>query len=331
MSREPESSGSTDEPVRSLVYRLLEDYCRSAGLILHAADPYGHAGMVEDGTGRRWFFKGTRFDLNGYGASEIANDKAYAAGFLKENGLSVPAGLFVASSEISGRKRLPPHILDFAETSGFPLYVKPNIGKEGRDVTRVDTFHTLQSALEMLAERHDALILQQNIRGWEYRLYVLDDDVLCAVERTPPQVIGNGSTSLAELIDVHGKIDPADHRIDVELSAQVLTLDSVPEAGQVVPLLPVANLSAGGAARIVTGTIAPELVDIARRAAGALALRYVGVDLIVPDGAGSPAGVVLEVNAAPGLASLHRQSADGARMAEDMYRRIFAALFSEHP
>lgn len=326
---EPDGSTGARRPARSLVYRLLEDYCGPAGLRLHAADPYGHGGMVEAPDGRRWFFKGTRFDLNGYGACEFANDKAYTAAFLKDCGLAVPATLFAASADLAGRRSPPAHVMDFADSAGFPLFVKPNTGKEGEGVFRVDTFHGLQAALHQLAGRHDTLVLQEEVRGRELRLLILDGALLCAVERTPPMVTGDGDSSLAELIDAYPAVDPSDDRIDFELATRGMTLTSVPEPGQTVRLLPVANLSAGGTAKFVTGSVEPDIVDIARRAVDCLALRYAGVDLILPDDPDGPAAIVLEVNAAPGLTNLHRLSSDHARTVEDVYRRIFGALFSE--
>lgn len=235
-------TGDTTPGSRSVVCQLLESYCAGKGLSLTTGDPHGHAGYVENRSGRRWFFKGTRFDLNPYGAAEIANDKAYACRFLKEAGIAVPASHFVQGDEVRTGKRPPEDVLDFAEDTGFPLYVKPNEGQEGRGVMRVDTYHTLQSALTILAKSHPAMLVQEEIRGTDLRVLVLDGEVLCAFERHAPQVTGDGTSSLAELVDAHPGIDPSDGRIDFELSQQALMLESVPEAGQTVALLPVSNL-----------------------------------------------------------------------------------------
>ncbi|MCX2724898.1 ATP-dependent carboxylate-amine ligase [Roseibium salinum] len=316
---------------RSVVFQLLEQHCARTGYRLHVGDSHGHAGLVESPDGRRWFFKGTHFDLNTLGASEIADDKAYAAHFLEESGIAVPASRLVFSSELGNRNHPPANVLDFAETGGFPLFVKPNVGQEGADVIRVGTYPGLTQTLHMLAKRHAQLLVQEEIRGRELRVIVLDGEVLCAVERHPPHVTGDGKLTLAELIAAQDRVDPSDGRIECELARQTMSLESVPEPGTRVRLLPVANLSSGGSASIVIAEdLAPETASIASRAARTLGLRYAGVDLILPDIA-SPGvdAVVLEVNAAPGLGNLYRQGLAEAELVKGIYQKVFAAMFAE--
>jgi D-alanine-D-alanine ligase-like ATP-grasp enzyme len=324
-------TGSGDTPGasrRAIAYELLERYCAVRGFRLTAGDAHGHAGCVESPAGRRWYFKGTRFDLNTLGASEIANDKAYAAAFLQRAGIAVPAGHLVFSSEIRDARRPPKAVLDFAGEHGFPLFVKPNCGREGRDVMRVDTRHTLHNALHLLAKRNEQMLVQEEVRGTELRVLVLDGEILAAIERRPPQVTGDGIRSLAEIIGADPRINAADPRLDFQLSQQHLMLETVPAAGQAVTLLPVANLSVGGTARIVTESLPEILADHARNAARTLSLRYAAVDLILPETPGADAAaVVLEVNAAPGLGNLYRQGPDEAQVVEEVYERVFAAMF----
>ncbi len=321
-------TGAASSGKRSAVFELLENYCGRNGLRLTAGDPHGHAGRVESPAGKCWFFKGTRFDLNTYGAAEIANDKAYASGFLKRSGIAVPAGRFVLSADIRNTEPLPKDVLDFAGQTGFPLFVKPNEGQEGRGVMRAETHQTLQNALHLLAKDHTSMLVQEEVRGTDLRVVVLDGEVLCAFERHPPTVTGDGTSGLRKLVLAQAKIDPDDSRIPAELSRQSLTLESVPAAGRTVTLLPVSNLSSGGTARVVTETLAPEIRDISSRAVKALGLRYAGVDLIVPNQPRpGTAAVVLEVNAAPGLNNLYRQGPDEAEIVAGTYEKVFAALF----
>jgi len=324
----PAVAGETASGNRSVVSQLLESYCTGKGLRLTLGDPHGHAGHVEDNIGRRWFFKGTRFDLNSYGAAEIANDKAYTCRFLKDAGIAVPASHFVPATGIRSGKRPPEDVLDFAEDTGFPLFVKPNEGQEGRGVMRADTYHTLQNALHILAKSHEAMLVQEEICGTDLRIVVLDGEVLCAFERHAPEVTGDGTSSLAELVDAHPSIDPSDGRIDFELSQQALMLESVPEAGRTVTLLPVSNLSSGGTARIVTAALAPELHSLARHVTRTLGLRYAGVDVIVPfEQRPDTTAVVLEVNAAPGLSNLYRQGWEETAAVKQIYEKVFDAIF----
>ncbi|WP_422041165.1 ATP-grasp domain-containing protein [Roseibium sp.] len=324
------AAARTDTRGRSVVYELLEQYCAEHGLHLTAGDSRGHAGCIEDGRGKRWFFKGTRFDINPLGSAEIANDKAYSLHFLEQAGVRVPESLLVFAQDVRTGRQLPADILQFVEDHGFPLFLKPNIGQEGQDVFRIHGFAELSDMLHRLSGTHPQLLLQPEMSGRDLRVIILDGDVLCAVERRAAQVTGDGRQSIATLIGAHTRIAPSDGRIDAALAHQGLTRDSVPGAGDRVALLPVTNLSTGGTADIVTGQLAPGVLDAARKAAAVLGLRYAGVDMILTGSAPHTAeAVILEVNAAPGLSNLYRQGPGEAACVGAIYGTLFSRLFAK--
>lgn len=312
---------------QAIVFQLLEAYCAEKGLRLTAGDPYGHTGLVEGPSGERRFFKGCRFDLNGYGAAEIAKDKACTNRFLELAGIATPASHFVPSDGIGTGAELSADVHRFTDKTGYPVFVKPNEGQEGRDVLKAVTSKDLLTALQALSTRHAALLVQEAVPGTDLRIVVLDGEVLLAFERLKPIVTGDGTRNVSDLINDQTKLDRTDQRIAIELAQQGLRLDNVPETGQTISLLPVCNLSSGGTARLVTKGLAPELVSIALRAAKALDLRFAGVDLIVSnEHSRNSAAVVLEVNAAPGLNNLYRQGRVEAEAATSTYRKVFEAM-----
>ncbi|WP_298816921.1 ATP-grasp domain-containing protein [uncultured Roseibium sp.] len=318
------SAGSSDQ---AIVFQLLETYCAEKGLRLTAGDPYGHAGLIEGPLGEKRFFKGCRFDINSYGAAEIAKDKAYACRFLERAGLATPASLFVPAESFGAGAELSVDVHRFADATGYPVFVKPNEGQEGRDVVKAATSGELLTALQELSTRHPALLVQEAVPGTDLRVLVLDGEILLAFKRFKPAVTGDGSRSVADLINDQTKLDKSDPGIPVELAQQGLTLDTVPELGQTASLLPVCNLSSGGTAHLITSSLTPGLVSTALRAAEALHLRYAGIDLIVPDEhSGDKAAVVLEINAAPGLSNLYRQGQVEAEAATSTYRKVFEAM-----
>lgn len=324
------AAARTDTGGRSVVFELLEQYCAEHGLRLTAGDSRGHAGCVEDGRGKRWFFKGTRFDINPLGSAEIANDKAYSLRFLEQAGVSVPESLLVFARDVRKGRQLPADILQFVENHDFPLFVKPNIGQEGQDVFCIHDFAELRDMLHRLSGAHPQLLVQREISGRDLRVIILDGEVLCAVERRAAQITGDGRQSIAALIGAHHRIAPSDGRIDAALARQGFTRDSVPAAGDRVALLPVTNLSAGGTADIVTGQLAPGVLEAARKAAAVLGLRYAGVDLILSGGDRNAAEpVILEVNAAPGLNNLYRQGSREAACVRAIYGTLFNRLFEK--
>ncbi|KJS42844.1 MAG: GNAT family acetyltransferase, partial [Rhodospirillaceae bacterium BRH_c57] len=79
-------------------------------------------------------------------------------------------------------------------------------------------------------------------------------------------------------------------------------LDDVPPEGAEVTVRKTANLHTGGTIHDVTDQIHPALVRAAVRAAHALDIPVVGLDLLVPD-IGGPDHVIIEANERPGLAN----------------------------
>lgn len=316
---------------RALVFRLLERFCAEHGLVLTAGDPHGHAGMVENTAGKRRYFVGARFGLNNQSAAEIADDKAYSAHFLAQNGIPVPEWLFLPGDELSDKDPLPERLVSFAQQHGFPLFAKPVTGQEGKDVVRIDSPEHLQKVLAELVQRHDRLLVQQAVSGREFRVLVLDDEVLCLFERLAPAVIGDGEKTIAELVSGLAALDPTDDRFKVELLRQDLSLHQVPEPGRRIELLPVRNLSSGGTAILLDANEYPGVADTARAAARALSLRYAGVDLLLgKSDAQDHEALVLEVNAAPGLSNLARLGQEEAALVEAIYQRVFQAAFLEN-
>lgn len=113
------------------------------------------------------------------------------------------------------------------------------------------------------------------------------------------------------------------------LSEQGFDLQSVPLAGQKVPVHSAANLSAGGTAVDVTDRVHPLNQRMAERIARLIGLNVMGIDLIA-DCVDQPmtqsnAGVV-EVNAGPGL-RMHLHPSEG--VPRDVAKPIVDMLFPE--
>lgn len=322
----------------SLVPRLLSRYCERKGLRLVLDPDLGNAGFIETSAGARRFFKGTHFDLNPLGAAEIADDKDYSLTFWKADGFRVPRSLLIcAPSLIESFKasdsahlsalRSNDDVRSFATDIGFPVFLKPNDGQEGRDVLKIHSLAGLEPALKDLFLRQDKLLLQEAVQGVDIRVLVLDGDVLCVIEREPPSVIGDGTTAISDLVAGTHRRLCNDLRTTAELSSQGYTPGGILAAGEKICLLPNANLSAGGKGRLITNVLASHLKQTAISAVNALGLRYAGLDMVVSDPADPDSSyVILEANAAPGLNRFAAQGAGETRTVQAIYERVFDAL-----
>jgi len=139
-------------------------------------------------------------------------------------------------------------------------------------------------------------------------------------------VVGDGQHTVAELVAIVNA-DPrrraghsstltrirVDEAAELVLAQQGLTVESIPEAGQVVRLRTNCNLSTGGTASDVTDIVHPANAQVAQLAAQIFDLDVAGIDMLCNDitrPLAEQAGAIVEVNAAPGL-RMHIAPASG--------------------
>lgn len=340
-----------DTEAKNYLAQILQSLCHDFGANITLEPEFERAGYIDFPNGKRVFFKGTSFDINGQGSGLIAKDKEYAARFLALAGLPVPVGILCFSPsyiEKLSRKNATlakglsayDKAIKFSETYSFPLIVKPNEGSEGDGVRLVFNREALCLHLSRLFDEHERVLVQCPCDGEDFRIVVLDGEVISAYRRTPLSVVGDGVSTVAQKMDEVAEELRASGRnpalvLDRAAVREFLvtsdrSLSDVLGHGEVWPLLPNANLSMGGAVEDVTEAVCDEFCSIAARAAAALGLRYAGVDLLC---AGlehfDETYVVLEVNSAPGLNNFGRSGERQNHKVFGLYRKLMAACEGE--
>lgn len=325
----------------SFVTPIIEKLAAEAGVQLNIEPLYRYAGQLVLPDGRRRYFRGTAFDLNPLGASDIAKDKAYAAYFVSLLGYPVIEGESFFSPEwaqIVGIDRGPSAAYEYARHLGFPVVVKPNALSQGALVNVVYTKREFMSVVRSIAKRDRVFLVQRFVSANDYRVVVLDGTVISAYQRLPLAVVGDGHSTVRALLQAKQEqfvrqgrdtvINVDDTRITRRLRRVGMSRDSVPTPGQQVQLLYNANLSSGGDAIDVTPAIHPGFQEVAVRLTRDMGLRFCGVDVMVAGTlAEAPSAYwVLEINAAPGLDNYAQVGAAQSVVVMDLYRRIFAAL-----
>ncbi len=239
----------------------------------------------------------------------IAQDKQLTKKLLAAAGVPVPAGREVRDADDAWKA---------ACEIGLPVVVKPLDGNQGKGVTvNITSEEQLRKAYEVAATFSDDILVERFMPGNDFRLLVVGDKLIAAARRDPPKVVGDGVSSIAQLVEQVNK-DPrrgAGHSTSLTkirfddiaketLANQGFTAESVPLKGQRVNLRNNANLSTGGSATDVTDDVHPDVAARAIAAAHMVGLDICGVD-VVSDSILRPleeqGGGMVEVNAAPGL------------------------------
>ena len=240
---------------------------------------------------------------------EIACDKEDTKFLLEQAEVLVPRG------DIIGRES---SLEEACKYVGFPLVVKPVGGNHGRGITvNINNYEDALVAFHAAKLVSPKVIIEKYITGEDYRLLVINNILVAGAKRTPANVVGDGKSTIKELVEVVNK-DPRrgyGHenvltKITINdltrsiIAAKGYTEDSIPPAGERVLLKDTANLSTGGTAEDVTDILHPSNVSMAERISKIIDLDICGIDIMTTD-ISQPledtGGAVLEVNAGPGF------------------------------
>ncbi|GAB4112835.1 MAG: cyanophycin synthetase [Roseiflexaceae bacterium] len=251
-------------------------------------------------------------------AVETASDKELTIKLLGDVGIPVPRHRRVRSEEGAA---------DAAEALGFPLVVKPLDVSHGRGVSlNLNSVEEVVNAYRIAAEYSSSVLVETYLHGKDYRVLVINGEVIAVAERVPAHVIGDGTHTIAQLIEITNR-DPRrgfghekvltkikiTHQSELLLARAGYSLETVLAAGERFFLASTANLSTGGTAIDRTTEISYETREIARRAALIIGLDVAGIDIITPDISQSlreVGGGIVEVNAGPGF-RMHIQPSEG--------------------
>lgn len=240
---------------------------------------------------------------------EIADDKEYTKKILAEIGIPVPEG--ISAGDLAEARSV-------ADKIGYPVVVKPLVGNHGRGISvNVQDEEELEAAYQMAKKIWADVLIEKLLVGADFRILVINGKFVAAAKREPAFVIGDGSSTVQELIAKinddpkrgvgHEKnltrisIDTMTERI---LAGQAISLETVLPAGEKQYLKSTANLSSGGTAVNVTENVHPLVKLMAERIARIIGLDVIGIDIVAPtlqEPLQKNIGGVVEVNAAPGF------------------------------
>lgn len=241
-----------------------------------------------------------RNQLNTQDGHDACIDKSITSSILKKNNIPV-SKFYVWNRNITTRQNLD-------ALNGFkpPFVVKPTIGTQGYSVKTDITNQTeLLEHVNKLLDTEDVMVEEQ-AKGNEYRIMVLNNNIVSITKRGSPFIIGTGNKTIRELIDIYNdNVKFKVHTIDKQYIKQqgYNETDIVPN-GVKVKLTNVANYSNGGGIEYVDiAQVHPENINLFKKINNVLSLNLSGIDYIT-DSLAVPynnTSSVIEVNSAPGF------------------------------
>ncbi len=233
----------------------------------------------------------TKTSKDNYVTVLIMENKSVTKQVLREHNIRVPEGIEVYSMEEAHVK---------AKDYEFkPIVVKPKSTNFGTGISIFSdgtSAENIEKAFEIAFKHDNTVLLEEFIKGKEYRFLVIDDKVAGILHRVPANVKGDGIRSIKELVEIKNQ-DPLrgyhyvtplekinlDENAALFLKNQNKDFEYIPKEGEIVYLRENSNISTGGDSIDYTDDIPQKFKDIAVEASKAAGARICGVDMMLED------------------------------------------------
>jgi D-alanine-D-alanine ligase-like ATP-grasp enzyme len=279
-------------------------------------------GLLHFGAGRcSWY------PQNSATASMLASDKHFASRILREAGVPTLGGEYFFLHDRHRAHRPAGHersdAIDCFTRLGGAAFVKPLTGSRGDFAQAVHGEAALVRYLDDVVKYYDAVLIQPIVEGTEYRVFLLDDDVLYCARKYPPSVTGDGVHTVRELLAAHNDTLRARGLSPASLPNNDPSLDAVPVKGERREIPGRMNLSAGGT-MVLADAPSEKTVALARQAARAIGLRVAAIDMFVDIGGKPDANEIIEVNSNPSIRLL--EDSNRGDLILKIWHHSFAAM-----
>ena len=233
----------------------------------------------------------TKTSLDNYATVLAMNNKVVTKKILDKKGVRVPKGEeFTSINE--GIRRIENYV-------GLPVVIKPKSTNFGLGISIFPDgggMEDLTKALDFAFSKDNTVLIEEFIKGREFRFLVIGDKVSGILHRVPANVKGDGEHTIEELIKIKNKDSlrgkgyktPLE-KIEIDTSALLYLKNhnrdiyTVLKEDEVVFLRENSNISTGGDSIDFTDIIPNRFKEIAIRSSKAIGAKICGVDMVIED------------------------------------------------
>lgn len=194
-------------------------------------------------------------------------------------------------------------------TLTYPIILKDATGSQSIGI--FPFIKTPREAFMVLARelpKYRSMVAQTMVFGKEYRILVLGDKVIGALEMTPPYIIGDGVSTIRKIINKKQnstvRRTKFDKKFEQTLKDQQVTLETVLPEKKIIFIKRSSCLAEGGETRDVTAGVHRDIEKICVAASKAVGKYLVGIDVICKSISEKPTKKsfhILEINGKPDL------------------------------
>ncbi|MGH7218597.1 MAG: hypothetical protein ACREGE_04110 [Candidatus Microsaccharimonas sp.] len=272
-------------------YRLLENALKEIGYTV--ALSYEDEQLIVTYTspgGASWRTRAAhiRYPFTSATAHSLSVDKAAAYEFVDHAGVPVPATHLIDIVDSLDGTAVTQLIAQHA-----PLVVKPNDSSLSQGLTlNVSTHQELTRAVQIARQvkRSDVLV-QEQVTGEELRFVIIKGKVVAALLRQTPRVIGDGASTVQELIETENQVRRTlrfpyityPELDDSLIDASFFTRTDVLKSGEVLELSRATMIKNGCSVFEILDTVHPSYIEDVERLAEPIGADFFVADFLIKD------------------------------------------------
>ncbi|WP_274292634.1 bifunctional glutamate--cysteine ligase GshA/glutathione synthetase GshB [Clostridium perfringens] len=244
---------------------------------------------LSDGEKVEYVKQATKTSKDSYITALIMENKLVTKDILRENNIRVPKGKDY--DNIDEAKK------DFRLFRDEKIVIKPKSTNFGLGISIFPGEYSREDydkAVEIAFREDSSILIEEFMTGKEYRFLVIGEEVVGILHREPANVIGNGESTIEELVFEKNK-DPLrgkGYKTPLEkiklgeieemfLKNQELSFKYIPKNGEKIYLRENSNISTGGDSIDFTDKIHPSYKEVALKSAKAVKALICGVDMVI--------------------------------------------------
>jgi len=262
--------------------------------------------------------------LNSEKGISIINNKHKTNQFLQENGFKTNLSYEYVLDDLLDKKVIEEIPIN------YPITMKPTDKKAGYGVvTNIPNEKRMLVSVKKMKKLEDIkpIILEEFFEGITYRVLVVSGEVCAVLKYIPASILGDGESSIEELIKAKNLVSKSRVRINNALRLSIFndgnTWETILAKGQEYIISHNSHASNGGQSINVTDIFDEKYKRISSNVCKSLDLKLAGIDMIVNSKGDYR---IIEVNCGPALA-IHLNPKHGESI--DTYTKVLYSLLEE--
>ena len=281
--------------------------------------------------------------LNDSKYASIADNKEESSLLMSKYEILTPKEIVFKNINKDSAESLCEKINNFVKQVKFPIIIKPLNGRQGNNLFKIESEYEIQDICKKIIKIEDSIIVQEYLDLDEFRVVMLDGEILQMYKRFQPYIVGDGIRDIFTLIKDKNKyfldknrntiISIYDNQIQIILSKLGYSNNSIPEKDLKIYLSFGKNLSKGGEYEFINANSFTNFSSVIKDIFKLTKLRLVGFDIFIKkdlEKINSKDDIVLiEYNASPDMENNFYYNDDYYENLVINYTKIFNAIINK--